>query len=87
MSTDARELTEDEIYDQEGRADHYDRYQMKIIQNGSFNGVKNAVFLAFVLGVGAVIWTQQSTNAEFKAQIAVLQLECRNNASQRVLHD
>lgn len=79
MNTDARELSEQELYDNQG----LDReYGMKIIShsNGSFNGLKNAVFLAFVLGMGAIVWQQQNTNAGFREEIAVLKIECRNNA-------
>lgn len=86
MNTDARELTDEEINERESLAEDYDaRWGMKIVQtdNGTFNGLKNAVFTAFVLGMGCVVWMQQQTNASFEREIAVLKLECRNIAQAR----
>ena len=86
MNTDARELTDEEINERESLAEDYDaRWGMKIVQtdNGTFNGLKNAVFTAFVLGMGCVVWMQQQTNAGFEREIAVLKLECRNIAQAR----
>jgi hypothetical protein len=90
MSTTVpKELTDRELYESEGLANEFDRKYggMKIINtsngNGSYNGLKNTVFMAIVLGMGVAIWLQKDTNAEFAKQIAVLQIECRNNTQLR----
>jgi hypothetical protein len=88
MNTDDRELSDDELYAREGLKEDYDRkYGMKIINttngNGSYNGLKNTVFLAVVVGMGMALWAQKDINADFAKQIAVLQIECRNNTQLR----
>ena len=88
MNTDSRELTDEELNAREALNEEYDDrygYSMKqvVTDNGTFNGLKNAVFTAFVLGMGCVIWMQQQTNATFASEIAVLKLECRNLAQAR----
>lgn len=86
MNTDARDLTDEEINEREALNEDYDdRYGMKIVQidkNGSFNALKNAVFFALVLGMGATVWVQQGQNAEFSKQIAILQFKCLNIPAQ-----
>jgi hypothetical protein len=39
--------------------------------------------MAFVIGMGAVVWQQQDTNSKFREEIAILKLECKNSAIQR----
>lgn len=87
MNTDSRELTDEELNAREALNEEYDEFRrvpMIQIDNGSFTGLKNAVFTAFVLGMGIVVWAQQQTNSEFSREIAVLKLECRNMASARI---
>jgi hypothetical protein len=44
--------------------------------NGGFNKLKDVVFLAIILGAGAIIWQQQATIADIKQHLAVLDLKC-----------
>lgn len=87
MNTDARELSDSDIYERQALADEFDqRYGMKIENhngNGSFTALKNMVFVAVILSMGAIVWQQQSVNADFREQIAILKLECRNLAQAR----
>jgi hypothetical protein len=92
-TTDPHELTDREIYENQELGENFDRkYGMRMIDNstntnGTYANLKNAVFLAFVMSMAAIVWQQQDTNAKFREEIAVLKLECRNLARERTLNE
>jgi hypothetical protein len=82
MNTDARELTDKELYENESLAVEYDR--VKVIANDGYGKLKDIVFTAVILGFGAIVWTQQGTNAQIERDIAVLKLACLHNPEARI---
>lgn len=51
--------------------------------NGSFNRFKDAIFVAVIMGAGWVIWQQQATIDDIKADVKVLKLQCAGQPNQR----
>jgi hypothetical protein len=88
VNTEPLELTEKQLYENQGLGQEFDaKYGMKIIEtngNGSYTSLKDKVFTAIIFGLGAFIWYQTVTNSQVQKDIAVLKLACLQNPQARV---
>jgi hypothetical protein len=86
MNTEPLDLTDQQLYANQGLGvEHDHKYGMKIIEtNGGYSKLKDVVFTAVILGFGAIVWSQQATNAQIERDIAVLKLACLHNPDARI---
>jgi hypothetical protein len=76
VNTEPLELTEQQLYDNQGLDREFERSMKINTTNGGFTTFKNWVFFGAMAFLALLVIKQQDTNAKFERQLVKLNFEC-----------